>query len=189
MLAKRDWSGVLFAAIVATAALLIPEQAQACPAGQQIIGMTQGGPAIAPHPICGGGAQPHGGAGGQQPESLPRYVHNVNNSGAIVLWFSADGKPGYSFSRWGEDKQKETEADAVAICKEAGGVDCRPSLWCLNCHITVARQSNGALRAAYGVTRKKAERALAEACRTDRVECETIETREFEPFGVTTNYR
>lgn len=187
--------------LLALIALFQAAPAQACPAGQQPITQMMprnvagphGGDSWVPTTICipaTGGDLPYGSGGGDgRYDEGPRYVHTVNNNGALAFGVTAAGEPHYNFSRWGSSKPDRAQADAVDICNKAGIRDCDAALWCTNCHISIARDGNGALRAAFGATKKKAERAVNQACRAAKASCKIIETRDFLSYGVITNYR
>lgn len=179
--------------LVALLALVQVYAAHACPEGMEPI--TEMVPAVAAGPSPGGwvpvtrcipSAAPA--TSGPVTGAPLTNVRGVNNTGAIALWTSATGETGYSFSRWGSPNIEKTQTDVVEICQKDGGANCAASLACWNCHITVARDAGGRLRAASGATKRKAENEMKKMCRQDKVKCAVIETREFLAYGVNTAY-
>lgn len=174
-----------------------PGQALACGPGlQPVVQMMPrsaagpGADAWVPVTTCipAPGDAPAGASGGEGVPDRFTNLRGVNNSGAVSLWVSASGERGYSFSRWGSARREGAESDAVEFCEKNGGVNCQPTLWCLNCHITVARDGNGELLTVYGASKKKAEKALRDACKRENIACTVLETRDFEAYAVRTNY-
>ncbi len=185
-----------FRFVLALAAIVIGLQfsaAHACPDGTQPV--TEMVPAVAAGPSPGGWTP----VTRCIPAPMEQYsapvtgapltnVRGVNNTGAIALWTSASGATGYSFSRWGSNNIEKTQQDVLEICKKDGGAACAVSLACWNCHITVARDNAGVLRATSGETKRKAENAMKKMCRQDKTKCAVLETREFLAYGVNTAY-
>lgn len=183
-------AGVLVMFAVATGT------AQACPEGMQPI------VEMMPRSVAGPGADPWVPVSTCIPapaDSVPygsesqgadlKHVHNVNNSGAVALWYSQSGEPGYSFSRWGNSNQEATEKDVIRTCERAGGANCQSSLWCLNCNIAVVRDSNNRMFAIYANSDRNLRKAIDRACKKDNLRCDIVETRDYQGYGVRTTYQ
>lgn len=160
----KAWKILIAGVALALSALaLVPSHqawAQTCPPGQTVIGMTGGGPGMAPMPICGDdGSSASGPAPGMQngysvpPPPADLFGAYVIETGGGLFWHA------------GDPSLDEAEAAALTACRKAGGTDCRRLQRFGNQCIAYAVDSDGTkLHMGLGDFSQSAERAAMDAC-------------------------